>query len=249
MPKIFIIIAAIIILISVIVFAVININKEYQSNKKTRAKNILYMLLKTNSVNFTKNLRKIIDELDMERFSAFSDGGDKYLAIKDYVNAQFIDSSYNLILNIVNESFKNKVINKGLYMIIIERLTPELIRDYTLDLFDDATIQDLMIDIYNKCIADKVEQIEMEDQRINEEYWIPSEEEVEVERSIEDNNAIIDKYTQEHHLNEVSNYDFEIDKRLLNSFDDEEINPPKEEESNVIEDDGSIEIIEWIGDK
>ena len=48
---------------------------------------------------------------------------------------------------------------------------------------------------------------------------------------------LMDSYIKDHHLDDVNEYEFEIDKRLMNSYNnDEVINPPKEEESDVIED-------------
>ena len=251
------IIIAICIAILIIISSIIIIINIQNRNNKSKADSIISILLKSNTENYKKCLQNIITNIDMSKYQDYLDEGDKYNAIKNDINVSFSNESYEILIRILNDSLQKKEIKPAVYTIIIKTLTHEMVDNYILDLFDNLDIKDMMIDLYNKCLDNKINHIELEDSRINEEFWLPEENVIEKEVTVEQHNDIIDEYMKQMHLNDMSNLSYKNDNGELIQGDEryfkafmghDKIIPPKEIESDVIEDDGSVEIIEWLED-
>ena len=233
------------------------INKK---NNKSKADSIISILLKSNDENFKKCLENIIMNINMNDFIEYIDEGDKYNAMKDYINQKFKEEAYNILIKIINDSLQKKEITTGVYTTIIKTLTHDMVDDYIIEQFENLDIKDSMIDLYNKCLDKKINNIELEDNRINEEFWLSTEDIEEEEMTIEAHNQIMDNYINKNHLEDMNNFDYRDDNGNIVHGDDglftafmpyehKNIIPPKETESDIIEDDGSIEIIEYLEDK
>ena len=250
-------IIAIFVAILITTGAIIIIINVQNKNNKSKADSIISILLKSNTENFKKCLQNVITNIDMSKYQDYLDEGDKYNAIKKDINSTFSSESYEILFKILNDSLQKKEIKPSVYTTVVKTLTHEMVDNYIIELFDNLDIKDLMIDLYNKCLDNKINHIELEDSRINEEFWLPEENVTEKEVTIEQHNDIIDEYMKQMNLNDISNLSYRNDNGTIVQGDEryfkafmghDEIIPPKETESDTIEDDGSVEILEWLED-
>lgn len=135
--------------------------------------------------------------------------------------AEFLESIYTNIYNLCIKELEG--IDSITAAIIKKLLTKEKIEEYVLTIMDDGDIQDKLTDLFNIAIKDTIYRIEEEDleaAKVAEEYETASEESTIPEL---DPTKVVDPFVEQK---------------------EEKINPPKEEESDSVEDDGTVEIID-----
>lgn len=137
-----------------------------------------------------------------------------------HFQAEFFENIYTNIYDLCLKELEE--IDSITAALVKKLLTREKIEEYVLTIMDDGDIQDKLTDLYNIAIKDSINRIEEEDlaaAKEAEEYETASEESTIPEL---DPTKTVDPFVEQK---------------------EEKINPPKEEESDTVEDDGSIEII------
>ena len=138
--------------------------------------------------------------------------------------ADFFSKLYKDITEILYVELE-KTCDPLVVALIKKMLTEEKIEEYVNNTLNNKDISSLITDIANKMNETHNKEIEEEDKKLQEEY-----DKLETEET-DNEDSSIEKLDPSVVIDPENNYK-------------EEINPPKEEESDEIKDDGSIEVIE-----
>lgn len=138
--------------------------------------------------------------------------------------ADFFKGLYKDITEILYTELE-KTCDPLVVALIKKMLTEEKIEEYVNNILNNKDISALITDIANKMNKEHNKEAEEDDKKLQEEY-----EKLETE-DVDDKDSSVEKLDPSVVIDPEKNYK-------------EEINPPKEEESDEIKDDGSIEVIE-----
>ena len=241
-----------------IYWAIVIVNRLSKKSNISKAEKILEEYFTNSERDIKISINNYIKTIDVDNFDfKYKDKGDQFKQIENaIVDYGFNKASY-IIKEIIEKDFPDK---KGLYELILNAFTEEKINDFVFKILEDQDIQDNVSIIYNKIFEDEIEKIEKEDKELEEELYIYEKEPIKDE-TVEQHNQSIEEYAKSHiqeKIDEMNTVYDEIEKTnpnvvpvrdlrdLTALIDDEEIIPPSDEESDTIEDDGSIEIIEYL---
>lgn len=262
---IFLIIAIVCFIAGAIIGTIVLINRIKNKSDKTKAAILLdefFKEIENDIKNYILNLidyilkytNKILEENNL----ILEDKANQFKFIENMI----VDNGFNKISAKIKEIIENRFPDqKGLYELVMGLFTEDKINNYLFKLLEnDNSIQDAMTGIYNQILGPEIDRIEKEDKELNEEFEKYEQEPIKDETP-EQHTLSIEEYAKAHsqekidELNQV--YD-DIEKenpnmvpvrdlRDLTPFiDDEEIIPPTEDESDVVINDGTIEIVEYL---
>lgn len=253
---IFLIIAIVCFAAGTIIGTIVLVNRIKNKSDKSKAETLLDEFFREIEKDIKDYILEYINGIDIDAFSS----DDKAIQFKSIENA-VVDYGFNKISVLIKEIMTDRFPDhKGLYDLIVGLFTEDKINNYLFKLLEnDNGIQDAMTDIYNQVLGPEIDRIEKEDKELNEEFEKYEQEPIKDETP-EQHTLSIEEYAKAHsqekidELNQV--YD-EVEKenpnvvpvrdlRDLTPFIDEEIIPPTDDESEVVSDDGTIEVVEYL---
>lgn len=207
-------------------------------NKKESLDTVLKDIVISVSPAIEQEILQTLDAIDIEDDERYGkDEAEKLSNIETELLNFAQMYGYGKVIELISVMYpKNNKMRKELMS-----LDKEVIYEYISDVFNSETIQDKLILLFDKCLEQKIDTIESEDRELEKEQDV-YESEPEKEECLEDHNKSIDNFIENNNYNSVP----VGDPRFLKPFiidNDIKINPPKEEESETISDDGTIEII------
>ena len=217
--------------------------------------------------SITKFMVDNIGSIVVEYMSKIDDNDEKYI-VDGAVNFDSIahdieDYAFNKCSEFLSSYLSNEYgKNESLYKTLTSITDKEFIDNIVLEIKNNPTYVEIITGFYNKCFSDDITRIESEDVELEKEF-LEYESAPIKEETQEQHNQSIEDYAKAHlnekikELNEV--YDeLEEEPKLKNVvpvrdlralvplIDDEEIIPPADEEPEVLEDDGTFEVVEYL---
>ena len=176
---------------------------------------------------------------------------------KGRMNLKTMKQSATELYDYAHDKYPDK---KGFYTLLMSLFTEDKINEFVFKVLENESIQESIANIYNQIFGEEIDRIEEEDKIISKELEEYENEAIKDE-TIEQHNQSIEEYAKSHikeKIDELNEFYDEVEKanpnvvpvrdlRDLTAFiDDEEIIPPSDDEPDVLVDDGTIEIVEYL---
>ena len=250
-------------IIAIVLFAIglaagisVLINRLTNKSNKSKAEVILDELFSSIEKDIKIYILNYMKDLDINAFE-LNDKAEQFKLIENTIVDYGFNKVSELIKKILNDDYPDK---KGIYTIIMSLFTEDKINTFVFKILENDEIQESIANIYNQLFGEDIDKIEEEDKLLAEELEEYEKESVKDE-TIEQHNQSIEEYAKMHiqdKINELNESYDEIEKvnpnvvpvrdlrDLTALIDDEEIIPPSDEEPDVIVDDGTIEVVEYL---
>ena len=255
---IFLIIAIVSFIAGVTIAVVVIANILKNKSNKSKSEEILVDLFDRIEKDIKDFIYNYARNLDIEAYN-INDKAEEYKIISNTI----VDRGFNYISSVIKKLIEEKYPDKkGLYEMIMSLVTEDRINNYLYKLLEDDNIKNIFDSIYNEVLGSEIDRIEKEDKELNEEFSKYEEEPMKDETQ-EQHNQSIEEFARAHFQEKMDELNKVYDDAEKNNptvvpvrdlrdltplIDNDIINPPSDEEPDVITDDGTIEIVEYIDD-
>ncbi len=232
-----------------------------KKNKNTYAK--AYDILE----EIAQKIKDMVAPLSSEYLSKIDIEDEKYniegVTVYDAITRDVDDFTFNKCSENLQEILKSYEDKKSIHKILVNNSDKEFLDNIVIDIKGDSVYVKFITDIYNKCFSDDIDRIESEDASLEKELAEYENAPVKDETQ-EQHNQSIEEYARAHlneKLKELNNVYDELEKEepklknvvpvrelraLTPLIDDENIIPPTDEEPDILTDDGTFEVVEYL---